>query len=347
MARTKTAEPTAPPALPAPARPKGPFFKPASQVRSFLRVLYYGGSGTQKTLSMLSFPELAVLDTERSTVLYGKRSHEFDVMHAKTISEAEQAIRWLIANPTAYKTFGWDSITPIYDIAREATLKTRKKYHPDMTMSQREWGMLARRWDVIYNLLDVIPMHVVVTARNGLIYGKDGDELIVTGTKAAGDKDTPYVFDFVFETLPEGRCRVVKSRGTDMAREGSIIPTPKWDFFAPLAAELEKGEVLKPISAAEAVEHEIDSMANPETKAEFLAYWREQSVSTQDIGRALREVEPDLVSLVEWTHGRTRADEIVTAWLDRQLATNAQTQTSDSDGPDIHEYAATPEVADE
>lgn len=299
-------------------------FKPAAPTARFLKILLFGGPGSGKTRAALSFPGCAVVDAEGGTTLYRGRPGiaPFQVMDAKTLTELESAIDFIEADKgKTVKTLVIDPISVFYKVQREATAKTNKRGD----MGFREWGKLNMRMGTLYTRLTNLPCHVVVVARETTEYEGTGDEMRRVGMKPDSDGQMAYIFDFVIHLQADHSGRVVKSRGADLG-EGQRLKAVTWAVFEPFARAYENGarERLTEDDSAVAAEtdHEIkrDEFQDRDAVATFVAEWKAQGASIQDITNALQ-----VDKLSQWTLGIAAARTALRAYmgLDKPPATPA------------------------
>ncbi len=227
-------------------------FKQAAAVKKHLKVMVFGQAGSGKTTFALTAPNAAVIDTERGTDMYAGRDGiaPFGVLRANTIAAIKDAIKFLKTGKHDYQTVILDSITPAYDVLVSAVEASAGK------MTYREWGVVKRRMNELYNMLLDLPMHVIVTARESTEYETVNGEMKKVGTKHDGDKSLPYAFDFILQMNRDKSGTVIKSRGRDIAKEGGNIKRVTWDIFAPVLDYATTGESVHLQTMDEAIERE-------------------------------------------------------------------------------------------
>jgi hypothetical protein len=208
-------------------------FKQAVAVQKKLKVLLYGAPGSGKTVAALSWPNPAVVDAESSTDMYrGRPGFDFTVFDTKNISDLEKAIQFVREdNGKSIETLVIDPITVFYDVLKEATARASKTGE----LGYREWSKINNRMKGVYNSLTNLPVHVVVIAAEATEYETVNGELRKTGQKPDSDKALSRVFDFVVRMNPDHSGVVLKSRGTDILGEKSIIKKVNWSAFEPVA----------------------------------------------------------------------------------------------------------------
>ncbi len=290
-------------------------FKTAEPVARKLKVLLYGPAGSGKTTAALTFPNVAIIDTEGGTDLYAGRDGfaPFDVLRAKTLTELDAALSFIRTGKHDYETLVIDSVTVLYEVAREALARGSKSGE----MSYREWGKLNTRMESLYNALTDMPVHVVLVTREAVEYEGTGDSLKKVGTKPDADKSIVYNTDIVVRMQKDRSGVIEKSRGQEVVAEGQRVRRVNWDVFAPLAAEFSTGATITHGNKAEAVEAEIEPLSDMDVARAFVTYWRRQGLSDIEILNAL-QVE----RVSQFVGGRKAADAILTAWHARRAGTD-------------------------
>ena len=252
-------------------------FRPATTVAKRLKILLYGASGSGKTLASLSFPNVAVIDTEGGTDLYAGRPGipEFSVLRAKSLQEVKEAVKFIAEdNGATFETLVIDAITVLYDVQKEAAARMGK----DGEMNPRLWNRVNAQMVALYNSLTNLPVHVVVIARESELYEGEGLNLKRVGTKPDVDKKVSYMFDFVVRMKADHTGEIIKSRGLNI---GSHLPVVSWAAFEKAAGLFNVGDdVAQARSDDQAIDQDARGYAD---KPQAPAWW--------DI---LKEVKPKL-----------------------------------------------------
>ena len=139
-----------------------------------LNMLVYGESGVGKTVTALSFPNPAVLDSEHGTDYYGDK-FDYDVMHSTTWSDAKASIDALVKDPAGYKTLVIDPFAILYDDLQAEHLKKQmvKTGNPNYTMQFRDWGIVKGALKLFLNNLRTLDMNIIVTAIEKPMYSQE------------------------------------------------------------------------------------------------------------------------------------------------------------------------------
>lgn len=295
----------------------------AQPVAKKVKVLFYGPSGSHKTLSALTFPRALVVDAERGTDLYvgaaGVAAFHRPSQQVKTLSELQEVINIVRAdNGKTYDTLIIDPITVFYDVEKNVASSNNSK-----DMDFRSWAKINNRMSSLYNMLTGLNVHVVLIAREAIEYEGQGNNLRKVGVKPDADKKIEYLMDFVLRFLPDHSARVEKSRGVVLGKDG-LLPAVSWADFEPVANLYVSGEQPEHVDEEEAARAELDNLANDDVRKEFVEAWNKQGITNADILKALDCRE----RLSEWAGGRAEADKKIKQWVEDQLAKPAEPRTN-------------------
>lgn len=214
-------------------------FKPAHQVKKRLKMLIYGESGVGKTTLALTLPfggKVALIDMEGGADLYAEAEGipAFDVVRTKSYQDVMNALSYLNEGKSPYAAVVVDPISVLWSIIVEAGSKS------ESAVTQREWGVIKRKMNAVYNLLVNLPLHVVVIARAKDEY--KNDEKI--GMKADAEKGLVFLFDVILRMglTQDGKraAEVIKDRSNTFGR---VIQDVRADLFAPLLGKVSNGQV--------------------------------------------------------------------------------------------------------
>lgn len=297
-------------------------FEVAKPVSKKLKILVFGASGSGKTRFGLTFPRVAVVDTENGTDLYAGRDGvaEFQVLRVKTLTELEKAIDFI--NKDGGKTIGTlflDSMTVFYDVLLDSVRRSlaRKKNVAvdDVDLGYKERASVNMRMKGIYARLTNLPVHVVVTAREADLYSTEGGNLQKIGTKPDLDKAVMYMFDFVLQMKPDHSATIVKSRGSEL----KTLKNPTWADFEKIANLFVKGDGVKIVDEEAAADEEaqrdaVTDFQNRDIVTAFFGHWQAQGLA---VGAVLKALNVEKAS--EWTQGRAAADAAVEKWRSENL----------------------------
>lgn len=291
-------------------------FQIATPVSKKIKALLYGPSGSGKTLAGLTWPRVAVIDTEGGTDLYAGRPGvaPFHILRVKTIAQVKEALAFIQADQgKTFDTLMLDPVTVLYDVTKEAAARTSRTGE----IGFREWGQINNKMKWLYNELTNLPVHVVATARQAIEYETVNGELRKAGQKPDADKALLYIFDFVLRLLPDHSAVVEKSRGVEMG-EGGQLAKVAWSVFAPIADGFANGSAVKQESEDAAAEREL---AEAQWDATTARAWADNVVKTQGLTVADILAALGVQRLGDWQKGTAAADERLKTWLDEQLST--------------------------
>jgi len=93
----------------------------AKPVAKKLKLLFYGASGSGKTIAALSFPRVLMIDAESGSDLYAGRPGipQFHRVRCKTIGEVNEVLTAVEADKgKTWDTLVIDPITVLYDVEK-------------------------------------------------------------------------------------------------------------------------------------------------------------------------------------------------------------------------------------
>ena len=222
-------------------------FRKAASINKKLKVLVYGASGTGKTHLALTFPQVAVIDTEGGTELFSDRFN-FDVLRTKDFDEVLKAIESIAASD--YQTVVVDPITVLWQVLMESgqiaaeRRAVKQRHSPDeATLTPRDWGTIKRKVNALYTRLVNMPTHVVVCGRIKDVNQKKGNEVVKVGERVDAEKSTEYLFDIVIKLVMENGKRfgiIEKDRSGKL--QGKRIENPSFADFAAVLAVVTSGK---------------------------------------------------------------------------------------------------------
>ena len=222
------------------------FRKPMARKQG-LKFLVYGEDGSGKSVFLLTFPKIAMIDTESKVgvyenhPIYGKNlvaiadtAEYYDV-----IKLAEEVLK----NSKLYSTFVTDSETNLYENMKVAAMEVEeekaKKYGKnidDAQIQMRGWGKVGlnvARYKGYKVQMSAKGMTVISVAHKKDVKGDDGEKK--TGEKpdlketAKHDADVVLRF-FKKDGKKPGYCEVEKDT-SETAKLGSIIENPCYDTW--------------------------------------------------------------------------------------------------------------------
>lgn len=294
-------------------------FEEAKPVSKKLKILLFGPSGSGKTLAALSFPSVAVVDSESGTDLYAGRPGvpKFDILRAKSLSDLENAVAFIKQdNGRTYDTLVIDPISVFYDVQKQAAEKQSKHG----ALGYQEWGKINNRMKYLYTELTNLPVHVVVLARESIEYTTKGGNLEKVGVKPDSDKALLYIFDFVVHMNPDHSGDVIKSRGVALGTNG-YLDKVDWSVFEPIAMPYQSGSTLtyesEDAAAERDMQHDANDMRDVDVARAFFNGWKDKGISQSDILAAL-----NVSRLSEWVQGVDAANQAVDSYIAKKALGN-------------------------
>lgn len=247
---------TQPQTKPAPTSPALKRFQPARKVQKKVKVLVYGEQGTGKTLFCLSWPGVAVIDTEGSSDLYGGR-YDFLVQRTKSLTDIADTIEDVKADGgRTIQTLAIDPITVIWqtlqDAGQTAAEARAQRYGRgvyDVALTQRDWGVIKRRlYSAMIDLVN-LPVNVVLTAhiRDIMETRQDsrGQEVqFKVGERPDAEKKTVYWVDVVVKLAVEDgqHVGIIEKDRSGTWKIGQRIPNISYRDFIPMLQAHAEGE---------------------------------------------------------------------------------------------------------
>lgn len=228
-------------------------FKKPEEVKSGLKFLIYGATGTGKTWFALSFPEIVGIDTEDGWARYINKPIGKNIKHILTSSSAtdlEDALDEIEEELIgSVKTFVLDSYTKIYENQQfalqslaEKRQRQKGKSDEDVGMSVRDWGKLklnTKRIQATQLMLASKGINIVNVAQEADIKEKRGENWVVVGHKPDISKGVEFDYDVVLRFITEDdkknktvsyKAEVLKDR-TGTFKKYDIIDNPTFSLW--------------------------------------------------------------------------------------------------------------------
>ena len=228
-------------------------FKRPEEVKSGLKFLIYGATGTGKTWFALSFPEIVGIDTEDGWARYTNKPIGKNIKHILTSSSAtdlEDALDEIEEELIgSIKTFALDSYTKIYENQQfalqslaEKRQRQKGKSDEDVGMSVRDWGKLklnTKRIQATQLMLASKGINIVNVAQEADIKEKRGENWVVVGHKPDISKGVEFDYDVVLRFITEDdkknktvsyKAEVLKDR-TGTFKKYDIIDNPTFSLW--------------------------------------------------------------------------------------------------------------------
>ena len=245
--------------------PRNPF-QPAESVQKKAKVLVYGEPGVGKTCFALTFPNVALIDTEGGADLYGGR-FDFDVLRTKSFGDIIDAIEAVKADHgRTWQTLVIDPISIVWQVLQDAGQQAAEaravrygRSADDVMLTPRDWGLIKRRLYSAMTDLVNLPVNVVLTAhqRDVMEMRRDGrgqEMAVKVGERPDAEKKTGYWPDIVVRLVVDngGHVGIVEKDRSGLFRVGQRVPNMAYTHLAPL---------LDRHAAGETVVHETEAVA--------------------------------------------------------------------------------------
>lgn len=224
------------------------------QQKSGLKTLFFGATGTGKTLAGLTFPKIASIDTEDGQVFYMKHKEYGKNLVSRgvtnSVKEVEEVLDELEENIDMFQTLLIDSETKLYenlqhvmlDIAEDRARANRRSADAE-GLSVKEWGKIKQVTKRIQNLKIMLAskgINVVSIAQESDVKEKKGDSFVIVGHKPDVAKGIEFDYDIIvrFITVEEygkGGVKEIKYKGevvkdrTQTYQKGDVIDNPSFE----------------------------------------------------------------------------------------------------------------------
>ena len=246
-------------------------FQPAASVQKKAKVLVYGEPGVGKTWFALTFPRVALIDTEGGADLYGGR-FDFDVLRTKSFGDILDAIEAVKADHgRTWQTLVIDPISIVWQVlqdagqqAAEARAARYGRAADDVMLTPRDWGLIKRRLYSAMTDLVNLPVNVVLTAhlRDVMEMRRDGrgqEVAVKVGEKPDAEKRTGYWPDIVVRLVVDNgeHVGIVEKDRSGLFRVGQRVPNMGYKALAPLLEQHATGDTV--VHETEAVAAQRDA----------------------------------------------------------------------------------------
>lgn len=250
-------------------------FQPAQKARKKAKVLVYGDAGTGKTRFALSWPGVAMIDTEGGADLYGGR-YDFQVLRTKSLTDIVKAIEAVKKdNGKSVQTVAIDPITVVWQVLQEAGQQAAEaraaRYNrpvEDVVLTQRDWGLIKRKlYSAMIDLMN-LPINVVLTAHlkdetETRTDSRGQEKQVKIGEKPDAEKKTAYWCDTVIRLAVEKGEHVgyVEKDRSGLFTVGQRIPNISYQHFVPLLEAYAAGVVVEQPHEDEAIHQDAALIA--------------------------------------------------------------------------------------
>jgi len=221
----------------------GLFSKPRMEKRG-IKILVYGGTGVGKSWFALTFPRVAVIDTEDGTSMYQDNPNMVQRLVTTSAVDIEDAIVELKDDLiNEFDTVVVDSETKMYENLQHSALvvverRARKSGRDAFSegLSLKEWGkikLIHKRINSRLIELAGYGKNVIMITQLSDEKQKMGDEFVKIGEKPNGIKGIEYDFDIVMKIYIDKdtnqRYGVIEKDRTSTYQIGDIVENPSFD----------------------------------------------------------------------------------------------------------------------
>lgn len=228
-------------------------FRRASQVRKKFKVCYYGGTGTGKTLSALTFPKLAYIDMEGGVDWYigrqiiPEQNTDFLLLQTESAADVIKAVDEIESivkkDPDEIQSVAVDPVSILWDALQEAFLRRLHARDKNAEIKFQHWKAIKAPYKRVITKLINLPVHLILVGRESSKYKMERGQLVEDGVTIQTEKDTPYISDiFVrfYKDRENGRTRFmaeVEKDRTNMMTEGEKVENLTFPYLLKLAEE--------------------------------------------------------------------------------------------------------------
>ena len=239
-------------------------FKKPDSIALGTKFLFFGGAGTRKTRTALTFPKLAYIDTDQSADSYLEEFKDNISIYSDSTTYAEviDDLNEIQNHLDEISTIVIDSDTKIYENQQHAALKVaeqraikNRRLKEGEGLSPKEYQiirlrhdqMLAKAFEYKKDSKDIIVICESKDQKEMVSDGNGGMVYKTVGTVPNTDKGVEYDFDVVLEFLKDddGKfigAKVHKDR-LGVTEEGEIIENPSYEIWKDALERKKKGKV--------------------------------------------------------------------------------------------------------
>lgn len=274
-------------------------FRKAESSKIGMKLLAYGDSGTGKSTFGLTFPDIAVIDSESGLAHYEDSPNIKLIANTSSSYDVEDAMDEIEDNLDEIRTFIIDSETKIYDAMQVSAMEVEEKRAKnkggnieDSVVSQRGWGrikLLNKRLQSLKIQLSSQGVNVVSIAQMDDVKEKRGDSFVKVGEKPNMAKGIQYDYDTVLKLFTEKdvngnetyKALVEKDR-TRVFKKGDIIVNPSYDHWKNYI-ESKADLKIRTVNFSKDIENDIIKMTDEAEKMDdLIASFKEKMKSFTD-----------------------------------------------------------------
>lgn len=276
-------------------------FRKPMQRQQGLKILGYGEDGSGKSWTALTFPKLAIVDTESKLGVYEnnpeKNQNILGIADTVNYYDVIELMEEVVGNPKTYSTFVIDSETNLYDSMQvsmmeveENRAKKKKKSVDDATVSKRGWGKVKLNNSRLKNLkaqMSANGVTIISIAHKKDIFQEIDGKQIKIGEMPELKKGSKHDYDVVLrffkkKDIATGEYRFyaeVEKDTTLTYKIGTQLENVSYNNWEEYIERNKKGKVIessydnaieKTISATEEEEQGFEELSN-----EFVKLFKE------------------------------------------------------------------------
>lgn len=225
-------------------------FKKVEEVKSGLKILAFGDTGSGKTTFALTFPEIVAIDSEDGMAWYkGKNPNLKYILPTTSAVEVEEALEEVENDlMDEIKTFVIDSETKIYENMQlsglgiaESRARRKGQIVDDALLSQREWGKIKlsnKKIQSVKIMLASKGVNIISIAQQKDLKEKRGENWITIGYIPDTAKGFEYDYDVILRLFTEKnksgeeiyKAEILKDR-TQIHKKGQIVENPSFKLW--------------------------------------------------------------------------------------------------------------------
>lgn len=310
-------------------------FRKPQQRKQGLKFLFYGAENSGKSVTALTFPQIAFVDTEAKVGVYENNTERAKnlVAVADTVEyyEVIELAEEVLNNVNDYSTFVTDSETNLYDSMKVAVMEVEEGKAvkrggdiDDATIAMRGWGKVGlnnARYKNLKVALSSVGITVISIAHKKDVYAKDAKgEQTKVGEKPELKEGSKHDYDVVLRFYTTGMgnatkyyCEVEKDT-TELFKVGSKIENPSYENWKEYIERTNSYETVGGNYAHAIEENKQDAEQSDEEHAdietvrkELQSLWNNAAENSPKLKEAYRKIfvanapkgNPNLVKDVE------------------------------------------------
>lgn len=224
-------------------------FQKVEDTKSGLKVLVFGKTGVGKSTFGLTFPKIAVIDSEDGLAWYKDNPNLEIILNTTSAEDVEDALDEIEDEYLdVISTFIVDSETKVYENMQLSGLSVAEKRArlkgqdvDDANISQREWGkikLVTKRIQSEKISLASQGKNIVSVAQEKDLKEKKGKDWVIVGHAPDTGKGLEYDYDIIVRLFTEEddkgnvvyKGKIEKDR-TNVTKRGQIVENPSFELW--------------------------------------------------------------------------------------------------------------------